>query len=115
MPIPTLTLTQTGQVLFLPDGGDGPAPPELVAAGIEDPFQEGPTAGLLHLGTAELTTALPSDFAFWRDFSRGCPTRLRRNAAVESEAFDVTATPPPPWRSLSNWPKPRLPFGGWGI
>lgn len=73
MPIPTLTLTQTGQVLFLPDGGDGPAPPELVAAGIEDPFQEGPTAGLLHLGTAELTTALPSDFAFCATFPVAAP------------------------------------------
>ncbi len=25
MPIPTLTLTPSGQVVFLPDGGDGPA------------------------------------------------------------------------------------------
>ena len=96
MPIPLLTLSPSGQVVFLPDGGDGPALPDAVAARIGDAFHEGAAAGLLHLAAAELTTPLPPDFAFWRDFSRRCLTRLCRIAAVESEGPDIAAPPPSP-------------------
>ncbi len=96
MSIPTLTLTPSGQVVFLPDGGDGPALSDTAAARIGDAFHEGAAAGLLHLATAELTTPLPPDFAFWRDFSRRCLTRLCRIAAVESEGPDIAAPPPSP-------------------
>ena len=96
MPIPPLTLSPSGQVVFLPDGGDGPALPDAVAARIGDAFHEGAAAGLLHLAAAELTTPLPPDFAFWRDFSRRCLTQLCRIAAVESEGPDIAAPPPSP-------------------
>jgi hypothetical protein len=96
MPVVTLAITPSGQVVFLPDGGDGPALPDEVAARIADAFQEGADAGLLHLATAELATPLPPAFAFWRDFSRRCLTRLCRIAGVESEEEPPdTATPPP--------------------
>ncbi len=41
MPIPTLTLTPSGQVVFLPDGGDGPALPEQPPQGSGMPFTRG--------------------------------------------------------------------------
>jgi hypothetical protein len=94
MPIPLLTLSPSGQVVFLSDGGEGPVFPDAVAARIGDAFHEGAAAGLLHFATAELTTPLPPDFAFWRDFSRHCLTQLCRFAAVESEGPDMAAPPP---------------------
>jgi len=96
MPNSTLALSPSGQVVFLTDGGDGPALSDMAAARIGGAFHEGAAAGLLHLATAELTTLLPPDFAFWRDFSRLCLTRLCRNAAVESEGPDIAARPPSP-------------------
>lgn len=96
MSIPTLTLTPSGQVVFLPDGGDGTALPDAVAARIEDAFHEGTAVGLLHLATAELTTPFPPDFAFWRDFSRRCLTRLCRIAGAEAEAEGPDIATPPP-------------------
>jgi len=69
MPVVTLAIAPSGQVVFLPDGGDGPALPDEVAARIGEAFHEGTAAGLLHLATAELATPLPPAFAFWRDFS----------------------------------------------
>ncbi|MDP1989436.1 MAG: DEAD/DEAH box helicase [Syntrophales bacterium] len=96
MPIPLLTLSPSGQVVFLPDGGDGPALPDAVAVRIGDAFHEGAAAGLLYLAATELTTPLPPDFAFWRDFARRCLTRLCRIAAVESEWPDIAALSPSP-------------------
>ncbi len=96
MPNYTLALSPSGQVVFLSYGGDGPALSDMAAARIGGAFHEGAAAGLLHLATAELTTLLPPDFAFWRDFSRLCLTRLCRNAAVESEGPDIAARPPSP-------------------
>ncbi|MDD5101064.1 MAG: DEAD/DEAH box helicase [Syntrophales bacterium] len=96
MPNSTLALSPSGQVVFLSDGGDGPALSDTAAARIGDAFHEGAAAGLLHLATAELTTLLPPDFAFWRDFSRRCLTRLCRDTAVESEGPDIAARPPSP-------------------
>ena len=94
MPIPTLALAPSGRVVYLPDGGEGPALPEEVAARIGEAFHEGTAAGLLHLAAAELTTPLPPAFAFWRDFSRRCLTRLCQIAGAESEALDTAAPPP---------------------
>ena len=96
MAIPTLTLTPSGQVIFLPGGGDSPALPDAAAARIAAAFHEDAAAGLLHLAAEELTTPLPPDFAFWRDFSRRCLTQLCRIAAVESEGPDFAAPPPSP-------------------
>jgi non-specific serine/threonine protein kinase len=94
MPIATLALAPSGQLLFLPDGGDGPALPDEIAARIAVAFCGGSAAGLLHLAAAELTTPLPPAFAFWRDFSRRCLTRLCRIAGAETEAPDDAAPPP---------------------
>jgi len=94
MPVATLALSPSGQVVFLPEVGDGPALPEEVAARIAEAFHEGAAAGLLHLAAAELATPLPPAFAFWRDFSRRCLTQLCRIAGVESEAPDTAAPPP---------------------
>lgn len=94
MPVVTLAIAPSGQVVFLPDGGDGPALPDEVAARIGEAFHEGTAAGLLHLATAELATPLPPAFAFWRDFSRRCLTRLCQIAGSESEET-MPAVPPP--------------------
>ena len=115
MPIPLLTLSPSGQVVFLPDGGDGPALPDAVAVRIGDAFHEGAAAGLLHLAATELTTPLPPDFAFWRDFSRRCLTKLCRIAAVESEGPDIAAPPPSPEEFLKIVETCSSPAGGWSI
>ena len=98
MPVVTLAIAPSGQVIFLPDGGDGPALPDEVAARIAEAFHEGAAAGLLHLAAAELATPLPPAFVFWRDFSRRCLTRLCRIAGAESEEGlpDDDAPPPSP-------------------
>ena len=96
MPVVTLAIAPSGQVVFLPDGGDGPTLPDEVAARIGEAFHEGAAAGLLHLAAAELATPLPPAFAFWRDFSRRCLTRLCQIAGAESEGeLPDTAAPPP--------------------
>ncbi|MFZ4440739.1 MAG: DEAD/DEAH box helicase [Syntrophales bacterium] len=94
MSVATLAIAPSGQILFLPDGGDGPALPDPVVARISEAFHEGTAAGLLHLATAELTTPLPPAFVFWRDFSRRCLTRLCQIAGAETETeTSETAAP----------------------
>jgi superfamily II DNA or RNA helicase len=99
MSIAVLSLTPSGQVALMPDGGESQTLPDEIAARIAEAFHKGAAAGLLHLATTELTTPLPSDFAFWRDFSRRCLTQLCRLASTELEAT-IRAPHPPSWDEL---------------
>lgn len=94
MSVAALATAPSGQILFLPDGGDGPALPDQVVARITEAFHEGTASGLLHLATAELTTPLPPAFVFWRDFARRCLTRLCQIAGAESETSETAAPSP---------------------
>jgi non-specific serine/threonine protein kinase len=68
--------------------GDGALAPE-VAARIVEAFGEGEGAGLLQLGTAEETTALPPALGYWRDLA------ARYVAAVCARGEDTAAAIPP--------------------
>ncbi len=93
MPIPALAVTPSGHIVFLHEEGDGPSLPDEIAERIGQAFHDGTAAGLLHLATTELQTSLPSDFAFWRDFSRRCLTHLCREAGAEGS--EAVPAPPP--------------------
>jgi len=66
----TIALTPAGHVLLRPAEPHEPVLEPAAARRIRAAFERGPAAGLLHLGAAEARTALPADFAFWRDFGR---------------------------------------------
>ncbi|MDP2663774.1 MAG: SNF2 helicase-associated domain-containing protein, partial [Dehalococcoidia bacterium] len=85
MSAPTLALTPSGQVVYFPDGDDGPPLPAEIADRIRVAFHEHSAAGLLHLATTELETPLPPVFAYWRDFARRCLTGLCQEAGAEGE------------------------------
>ena len=66
----TLSITPTGHLLVRTVEADGQDPiAPAAAARIGDAFADGVGAGLLQLGMAEITTALPSSFGYWRDFA----------------------------------------------
>ncbi len=53
-----------------------PISPVIVPERIQAAFADRSEDGLLHLGLSELETALPSDLAYWRDFSKMYFSRL---------------------------------------
>jgi superfamily II DNA or RNA helicase len=66
--MPSLTLTPRGQVLFT--GADNTLQPsEALSRRLDSAFARGTGHGLLELGAAEVGTALPADFSFWREFA----------------------------------------------
>ena len=83
-------LTPDGTLHLAPAfGTDAPSLPETTATALEAAFADGPGAGLLHLGAAEVGRALPQPWAFWRDFAVLFLTaRLR--------ALDEANAPPTP-------------------
>ena len=71
-------------------------------------FERGAGHGLLHLGTVELESDLPSDFAYFRELARAFLTRVctvadleeRREVAVSAppDVLDALAVAAPPFR-----------------
>ena len=57
---------------------DGHALPGALISRIERAFSQGQGAGLVHLATTEVTTALPPGLAFAREFAQRYVTRLCR-------------------------------------
>src|SRR5690348_16963118 len=57
-------------------------------------FDESETAGLLHLATTELQTALPPSFAFARELSRTYLTRLCHTPGLEGSQLPPPIVPP---------------------
>ncbi len=94
---PTAATAARRGLRFTPQGSlrlgreiDGPGIDGEAARRIEAAFAEGPGAGVLHLGAAETTTALPPDYAFVRELGglfvgalRGLPDVDRRIAKGE--------------------------------
>ncbi len=57
-------------------------------------FEESEAAGLLHLATTELQTALPPSFAFARELARGYLTRLCHMPGLQGAQLPPTVPPP---------------------
>src|SRR5947207_2384596 len=87
-----LALTPAGH-LQLRTGDDGDPVDGAAAARLRAAFAAGAGAGLLQLGTAEVSTPLPASIGFWRELA------TRYVAAVCARGEDATATdlhtPPP--------------------
>lgn len=70
-----LRLTPKGHLQFATEP-DAPSLPEPIANRLSAAFARGAGHGLLHLGAAEVATALPPLWAFWRDFATRFVTAL---------------------------------------
>ncbi len=70
-----LQLTPKGHLQFGPER-DAPLLPEMLSDRLAAAFARGTGHGLLHLGAAEVITALPPLWAFWRDFAARYVTAL---------------------------------------
>lgn len=70
-----LQLTPKGR-LQLGQEPDAPSLPDALADRLAAAFSQGPGHGLLHLGAAEVATALPPLWSFWRDFAGRFVTAL---------------------------------------
>ena len=85
MPNPEPALTPQGQ-LHLRRSATAPPLAADLAARITQAFKTSAAAGLLHLGAAEIATALPQPWAWWRDVGALLPTKLCRQPAAEADA-----------------------------
>ena len=95
-------LTPSGHLVLAPTADAVTLPPEL-SARLELVFARGVGHGLLELGLRQVGTALPADFAYWRDFAARYVTVLCTSAHglhADGEA-DSGAVPPPPANSLA--------------
>ncbi len=98
----TPALSPSGHLLLVPATDAVTLPPELWAR-LEPAFARGVGHGLLELGLREVGTALPADFAYWRDFAARYVTVLctsTHGLPADSEA-DAGEVPPPPADSLA--------------
>ena len=68
-------LTPQGHLLLVPMADDAPLPADLQRR-LSDSFERGAGHGLLQLGAAELGSALPPAFGFWREFGARYVTAL---------------------------------------
>ena len=71
----SLALTPHGRLLFTPEDGTFQLP-RVLARRLESAFGRGSGHGLLELGAAEVGTALPADFGYWRDFGARLVTAI---------------------------------------
>ena len=84
-----LILTPHGRLLLAPER-DAPILAEATHAKLVDAFTHSTGHGLLHLGAVEVGSALPTTFAWWRDFGARYVTEL----CATTEASDsVIAVP----------------------
>ena len=90
----TLALSPEGRLHLHPDETASSLPVD-VSTRIQRAFAAGSGPGLLHLGAAELTTALPQPWAWWRDFAGRFLTALRRLPTPDGAASPGGATDAP--------------------
>lgn len=83
-----LQLTPRGHLQFGPEA-DAPSVSDALSDRLAAAFSLGVGHGLLHLGAAEVATALPPVWAFWRDFAARFVTAL--TATPEDGEIAVTA------------------------
>jgi non-specific serine/threonine protein kinase len=100
-----LVLAPTAEAVPLPSGLSG----RLGAA-----FERGVGHGLLELGLREVGTALPADFAYWRDFAARYVTGLCTSAhgLPDHAAADAGEVPAPPADALAALANTAPPMPG---
>jgi non-specific serine/threonine protein kinase len=90
-------LTPQGHLVLAPAPEERTLPGNLRAR-LESAFERGVGHGLLELGIREVGTALPLDFAYWRDFAGRYVTMLCTSVETAGEAtpaaLSTIATPP---------------------
>ena len=100
MPL-TLSISPHGR-LFIEEADDQAASPLAGAAGdrIRRALERDPAAGLLHLATVELQTALPPAFAYVRDLAPRLPDPAVSPARPGERCPPSRSFPPPPTEEL---------------
>lgn len=109
----TLALTPSGHLFLAPTADAVTLPPGLLAR-LEPAFARGVGHGLLELGLREVGTALPSEFAYWRDFAARYVTVLctSMHGLPADGATDVGEVPPPPAEALAALVNSAPPMPG---
>jgi non-specific serine/threonine protein kinase len=95
--VSSFALSLTPRVHLIPcaPAADAPALDGAVERRLRAAFEAGTGAGLLQLGAAEVTTALPPPLGFWRDFGRGFVAAACATPALE-EVREKIEPPVPP-------------------
>lgn len=83
-------LTPHGHLLLASER-DAPILAEALHARLVDSFTRSTGHGLLHLGAAEVGSALPPTFAWWRDFSARYVTELCATTEAGESCCVITA------------------------
>ncbi len=109
----SLVLTPHGHLVLAPTA-DAPDLPRDLSARLESAFARGAGHGLLELGLREVGTALPAEFAYWRDFAARYVTMLCTSAHgnAEDTAADVGEISPPPADDLARLATAAPPMPG---
>ncbi len=81
----SLALTPRGHLLFTM-AEDALQPSAALSRRLESAFARGSGHGLLELGTAEVGTALPADFSYWRDFAARLVTTVCSHPDLDAHA-----------------------------
>ena len=95
----TIALSPHGALFLLPanpDAHDAPLPERIRTA-----FARGHADGLMQLGLSELSTELPVDLGYWRDFAVLYFGRLSALPALADEAEPRSIELPPPADALT--------------
>ncbi len=86
----SLALTPRGHLLFT--AADGTFQPAgALLRRLESAFGRGSGHGLLELGAAEVGTALPADFGYWRDFAARLVTAICTHPDLEAHHAPIAA------------------------
>jgi non-specific serine/threonine protein kinase len=88
--------------------------PRDLAGRLKSAFERGIGHGLLELGLREIGTALPADFAYWRDFAARYVTMLCTSAHrfPEDDAAEASEVPPPSADALAVLANAAPPMPG---
>ena len=89
-----LAVSPSGRLRLL-DSPDAPPLDARPAGTIAAAFAEGTPAGLFHLGAVEVSTPLPPDLGFFRDFARLFVARLCAIGDLEERGPEVEVPIPP--------------------
>src|SRR5205085_2241108 len=106
-------LTPRGHLVLAP-ADEARTLPGNLRERLEAAFERGVGHGLLELGIREVGTALPADFAYWRDFARRYVTTLctsAKPAGANCAALGIIATPPAEMLAELAGAAPPMPGG----
>ena len=87
-------LTPQGRLRLEPSP-DAPPLPEDVASRLVEAFERGDGAGLLHLGAAEVGSALPPVLVYWRELGSAFVTALCTMPGAAGDAAKLAPPAPP--------------------